>query len=198
MKVIVDKLQSPPPHALTIPEVKALFARVPAEWDLWLRVVHLKATLPENSRFDRPVIYQVLGGPCLNVCSRGLGPHQARKEILRELAIQGLRKPLRMTHRLSAAETQELDRIIAPILALVDQDSSGREPAPAPRPKHRVYPVLEEAGYSWKEAYQVLRSIEEERRHPTSRRKANRIVRAEQVLRDAGIDPNSLLLGEDS
>jgi hypothetical protein len=116
MKIIVDIVDAAPPHALTLKDIKALLRMVPKEWKLWLRIVHLKATLPEHSRFARPVIYSFLGGPRLNVCCRGLSADRARREILRELAVQGLRVPLWHGHRLSDAQLKHIDEVIAPLL----------------------------------------------------------------------------------
>ena len=89
MQIIVDKINATPAHALTRAEVKSLLALVPKDWLRHVQTVHLSATLPENSRFSRPVIFSYSGNR-LNTGSRGLEPKQARREILRELAVLGL------------------------------------------------------------------------------------------------------------
>jgi hypothetical protein len=194
MQIIVDRIDAPPEHALTRRDVKAILAVLPKDWHIWLRIVHLKATLPEHSAFNRPVIYSTLGGPRLNVCSRGLTLEVARKEVLRELAIEALSKPLRMVHRLSAAETEEIDRLIEPLLAKVEDGVHRIKPVSDTLGRHEVYGILEAVGYTWGQAYQIVCCIEDERRYPTARNKANRVIRAERILRDVGIDPGSLLI----
>ncbi len=115
MKIIFDKLDNPPRHALNRQEAKMLFGLIAKEWKLKLSAVYFKATLPYNSRFERPVIYSSLGER-LNVCSRGLSRKQACQEILRELAIRALHIQIRMVHRLSHTELKRVDEIIAPFL----------------------------------------------------------------------------------
>ena len=116
MKIILDKIISSPPHALNRREVKFLLDTIPTEWNIKLSVIHLKATLPENSRFERPAIYSYLDNGRLNVCSRGLSRDKACQEILRELAIQQFHITMRMIHRLSDTELKRLDKIIAPLV----------------------------------------------------------------------------------
>lgn len=133
MRIQVDKTTGPPDHALSLADVKALLKVVPAEWNIRRLVVHLRSTLPENAhyRFERPVIYDFLGGE-LKVCCRGLDPETARKEILRELAIQGLRIRTRSRHRLSDAELKRIDQIVAPLLEQArEQAAQSRDSASA-------------------------------------------------------------------
>jgi hypothetical protein len=120
MKIYVEKVTTDPPHALTVKQVADLIRLVPKEWLRHIRRVNLKATLPSHSTFQRPVISSYFNG--LNVCCRGLKPEVAQKEILRELAISGLRLTTRYGYRLSREELKKLDEIIAPYLkSLRDQ-----------------------------------------------------------------------------
>jgi hypothetical protein len=122
MQITIDDIVNDPPHALTRRDVQALLKALPDEWNIWLKTVHLKATLPGNSRFVRPAIYSVLGGPRLNLCSRGLTPETARKEVLRELAIQAhLHRYRRRRNQLSQAELKEIDQMIEPLLKQADE-----------------------------------------------------------------------------
>lgn len=116
MKIIFDKLNNPPPHALNREQIKMLFGLLPTEWKIKVSTVHFKATLPDNSRFERPVIYSSLNWR-LNVCSRGLSQRQACREILRELTIHALHIQTRMIQRLSALELKSVDEIIALLLS---------------------------------------------------------------------------------
>lgn len=119
MRIQIDPTDDPP-HALTRAEVKALLALVPEDWKRYLQTVHLKATLPANSRFERPVIYAGYYNR-LNVCCRGLSKAEAEREILRELARRALK--LR-DHTLSAADLKRVDNEIAPLLALLTEEAS--------------------------------------------------------------------------
>lgn len=116
-RIIIDPVESNPPHALTRQEIWALFRSLPEEWDTRVRIVHLKATLPEHSRFARPVIYSSYSAR-LNVCSRGLPFKTALREILRELAIEGteFRHRERVGSRLSRHDLEYVDHFVEPIL----------------------------------------------------------------------------------
>ncbi len=123
MRVQVDAINKPPPHALEIRDIKAILAIVPDEWKRFVSTVRLSAERPDFSRFGRPVI---LSYPRLTICSRGLSRETGYKEVLRELAISGLGISLRMVHRLSKSEMQKVDEAIAPLLEalLADADTS--------------------------------------------------------------------------
>jgi hypothetical protein len=193
MKILIDAIGGPPPHALTRRDIKAVLAALPKVWDFPLPIVHLKATLPTHIDYDRPIVYDFLGGPRLNVYSRGMFRQDAITGIVRELAIQGLHRTTRRGRRLSHAELDEIDKKIQPILAQVENALADKTPPARVTLKHfDVYRALEANGFTWKEAYQVVLAMEEDLRNPTSRNKANRINRAKQALRDAGIDPETM------
>lgn len=124
MKINIDRINTPPYHSLTRADVKDLLAVVPASWLRFVKTVHLSATLPGNSRFDRPVIYIAGSDGRLNVCSRGLEPDQARREILRELAHRGLGIRPSYANRLSHQQLKQVDEEIAPLLFLLQSDSA--------------------------------------------------------------------------
>jgi hypothetical protein len=115
MRITIDKINAPPAHALTCFEIKTLLTVVPKDWLRYVQTIHVSATLPSNSRFVRPVIYSAYSNR-LNVCSRGLEPEQARREILRELAVIGLNIKPSYGHRPSRQQLKEVDEIIAPLL----------------------------------------------------------------------------------
>jgi hypothetical protein len=118
MRVVVERLHRDPPHGLTCYDVKAIVHA--AERDLGPfpgLLVHLKATLPGNTRFDRPVIYS--GPNRLNVLCRGMTREQAAREILRELVVLGTDPGLRYGyrgHQLSAKELAAVDARVETIL----------------------------------------------------------------------------------
>ena len=51
---------------------------------------------------------------------------------------------------------------------------------------------LRAAGHDWHEAFHLLYAVRLERVAPQSRRKANRYARIEQVLREAGVEPEDV------
>ena len=114
MRIQIDPADDPP-HTLTRAEVKELFALVPDGWKCYIQTIHLKATLPEHSRFERPVIYSDYSNR-LNVCCRSLNKAEAQTEILHELARRGL--GLRY-HRLSAADLKRVDEAIEYIFTTI-------------------------------------------------------------------------------
>lgn len=130
MRICIDRINSPPPHALTRAEVKDLLAVVPTEWLRFVKTIHLSATLPSSSRFNRPVILSLGSDDRLNVCSRGLEPDQARREILRELAHHGLDITPGYANRLSHQQLKEVDEAIAPLLRLLQNTPAGETETP--------------------------------------------------------------------
>lgn len=112
--ISIDPVQEPP-HALNKDDIKALLAVVPTEWTRSISNVRLCATLPSNSRFGRPVILSAYSRR-LNVCCRELTADNARKELLRELAKNGLNITTRRFNRLSAQQLKTVDEAITPLL----------------------------------------------------------------------------------
>lgn len=89
MRVIIDKLEAPPPHALSREDIKALLLLV-QDWHLTLfNAVHLRAMLPGKAH--KITSYRFVGGGyCLSLYCRGLTPQQAREEFLWELLMQSM------------------------------------------------------------------------------------------------------------
>ena len=89
-----------------------------------VQTVHLSATLPYNSRFVRPVIFSSYSRR-LNVCSRGLKREQALLEILRELAVHGLKIKPSYGHKLSHQQLKEVDEVVSPLLQQIVPAAAG-------------------------------------------------------------------------
>ena len=114
MPISFDRV-SEPPHALNRATIKAILTVVPPDWLRYIKTVHLGATLPTNCAFVRPVIYSAYSHR-LNIYSRGLTLDDARKEVLRELAVHGLSIQTCYGHNLSAQELRQVDEAIMPYL----------------------------------------------------------------------------------
>ena len=197
MKIIVDKLDAPPPHALNREEVRNLFDIVPREWRTRYNAVHLKATFRDNTHY-----YQIVSahGSQLNICSRGMPVREVYRHLLRALAVRELNHYSYLVRHLSRLEMAELDSLIAPYLQRLERKEIPiKQPSdPAPLSHYAMSRKLQSIGYTWEEAYAILRAIEDEKRHPTSRTKANRITRAIQVCFEAGFDPFTMSFVEES
>ena len=87
MKITVDKLDAPPPHALSKENVRTLLDIVPKEWRTRYDTVHLKATFRDNTHY-----YQIVSahGAELNICSRGMPVREVYRQLMRELAVREL------------------------------------------------------------------------------------------------------------
>jgi hypothetical protein len=90
-----------------------------------------------------------------------------------------------------------LDHVVEPLLKKVEDELArpkqlGMIKKPRALRTTQVIGALEELGYTFEEAYTLFLSIEQQRRVPTSR-KTFRLRRAEEELRRAGIDPETLL-----
>jgi hypothetical protein len=83
MDVIVDKVSDGDAHALTIRELKAIHRFLVSKLDFNAKVYRLSNELPKKSRFDRPVIYDMISRK-LTICSRGLSQEESVKSILIE------------------------------------------------------------------------------------------------------------------
>ena len=88
----------------------------------------------------------------------------------------------------------EIDTIISPMIDQLNALAPNvtRSPARYSDSFNLVYGALLTHGYPWSEASAVVRAVEAERRRPTSRKKANRIKRAEDILREVGVDPKTM------
>lgn len=119
MRVVVERVRRGPPHSLTLQDIKAIVRTAEAALGRFPGlVVHLKMTMPENTAFDRPVVYAE-GCNRLNVLCRGLTREEAVREVLRELVVVGTRVSTRRGLRLSADELKMIDDRVALLLPRV-------------------------------------------------------------------------------
>ena len=119
MRVVVEKVGQEPTHALTSKDVKALIRAAEVHLGPFPGLlVQLKATLPENTVFERPVIYSPVSNR-LNVLCRGLEWGTAVREVLRELVVMAASIQTRQGHRLSAQELREVDARVGELLPKV-------------------------------------------------------------------------------
>ncbi len=119
MKLVIDKVEGLPKHALTKHEFRFLFSSLPDDWTAKLQgmEVHLCNELPSTVSFPRPVIYSDVSHR-LNISSRGLAKQGAAREILREFALIVYGTRTRKGHRLDDQEIRRLDQLIEPHLKM--------------------------------------------------------------------------------
>ena len=87
MNVIIDKVNSGLEHSLTMKDVKRIHKFVSVKFDFKAKTYRLSNELPENSRFDRPVKYDMIARKLI-ICSRGLSKKEAITEIFVEVLQQ--------------------------------------------------------------------------------------------------------------
>jgi hypothetical protein len=59
--------------------------------------------------------------------------------------------------------------------------------------RSQAYKLLEKAGYTWREYYSMIKCVEDDRRWPVSRKKANRLNRVRRLLEEVGINPDEIV-----
>lgn len=107
MKIIVDKAEGYPPHALSRADVRVIFSCVPPAWAELVKVVRLSASRSATS----PVTYASFG-ETLTIASRGQTKDNALHHILTELAAHALGFKQRTFQALQARHKAEVQRAV--------------------------------------------------------------------------------------
>jgi hypothetical protein len=111
MNIHADRIESSPPHALNIRQVRLILEAVPVEWIEGLSEVHLS-----NSTESGPRVFFNRYYHKLTIHSRGCSPAHALEMVLSELAAVHLGLTTRHWHRLSKAEMGHIKPVIQPLL----------------------------------------------------------------------------------
>lgn len=112
MKIIVDKIDALPGHALTKRDVQEIVAKLPANWRAILRSVHISASRSAAA----PVLYD--GREMrLTVASRGRKWDGVLHLFLVELAAHALGFKQRTFIHLLGRYAAEVDKAVAPVYA---------------------------------------------------------------------------------
>ncbi len=117
MKIIFDRISTDPQHALSKSEVIIIHKILNTEFDLKAKIYRLCSELPEKSRFDRPVHYDIISRK-LNICSRGL----TKETIIREIFVEVIQNSYHNLaaakfNRLSSAQRKQIDEMVNPLYA---------------------------------------------------------------------------------
>ena len=83
MDVIMDKVSGGEAHALSIKDVKSVHKFVAEKLDFRAKIYRLSNELPDKSRFDRPIRYDMIARK-ITICSRGVSKIDTIKEIFVE------------------------------------------------------------------------------------------------------------------
>jgi hypothetical protein len=110
VKIHADKIEGGPPHALSVRDVRLIFATVPLDWTAEIKEVRIVNSLERTSR-----TYFARYDKCLNIYSRNRTIKQALTAVLSELAAISLHNDHGLRYR-SKAVRQQLEKIAAPFL----------------------------------------------------------------------------------
>ena len=119
MKIIVDKIDELPRHAISKAEVRMVLTLVPAAWSEHVKVVRLS-----SSRSAASVALYAHSGETLTIASRGRGRDDTLHQVLVELAAQSLGFKHRTFQHLQSRYQAEVERLVTPLMTKLLQKLS--------------------------------------------------------------------------
>ena len=114
MKIHADKIDSAPPHALSIRDVRLILTAVPPEWIAGIEEVHLTNSCKNPCDLPPPWAFFSRYDHSLTISSRGASLSDALSAVFRELAGGALGRNNRGRHRRSKAENHRLQQLVQP------------------------------------------------------------------------------------
>jgi hypothetical protein len=112
MKIIVDKLDEYPGHAISRADVRLILASVPVAWSENVKVVRLS-----SSRSAASVALYAHSVETLTIASRGRARESALRCVLAELAAHALGFKHRTFQHLQARYQARVESLVAPLMA---------------------------------------------------------------------------------
>ena len=112
MNIHTDKIESAPPHALLLSDVRRILQAVPPDWIGELTEVRLANSLEYYS----PYAFFSRYDGCLTIYSRRGTKKQALLAVLSALAAPSLGIKTAMGRRFSEADKHRIDRLIQPVV----------------------------------------------------------------------------------
>jgi hypothetical protein len=114
VKITIDKITSEPKHSISKHDIQIVLSKIPFDYQETIVNFKISAQLFENSKWDRPVIYN---NTTFNILSRGI----TRKEIIKELLVEiFLQKNISAFptygHQLNSVQRKKMEEIIHPYL----------------------------------------------------------------------------------
>ena len=124
MKIVVDKIDEYPGHALSRADVRLILSSVPPTWSEHVKVVRLS-----SSRSAASVALYAHGVETLTIASRGKTKKAALHCMLSELASHALGLKQRTFQHLQARYQARVESLVAPLMVeLLPQLSHKIEP----------------------------------------------------------------------
>jgi hypothetical protein len=114
MKVITDKIDKEPGHAISRADVRLIVSAVPTEWTEQIRVVRLSASL---SAIGVALYAHSSSGDVLTISSRGHTKEIVLRCVLSELVTHALGFKTGTFQHLQARHHAQVERLIAPLMA---------------------------------------------------------------------------------
>ena len=112
MKIVADKIDDFPKHALTRADVRLILSSVPAAWSEHVKVVRLSASLSATS-----LALYAHSSETLTIASRGYTKERATHSVLFELAAHALGFKRRTFQRLQSRYQHQVESRITPLMA---------------------------------------------------------------------------------
>lgn len=114
MKIIVDKIDEYPRHALSKADVRLILSSVPAAWSEHVKVVRLSSSRSAT----RVALYaHSSSGDTLTIASRGHATESVLHCVLAELAAHALGFKDRTFQHLQSRYQAQVERLVAPLTA---------------------------------------------------------------------------------
>lgn len=111
MKIVADKIDEYPGHALSRADIRLIFTSVPLAWREHVKVVRLS-----SSRSSASVALYAYSVATLTVASRGCTKESALHSLLAELASHALGFKHRTFQHLQSRYQSQVERLVAPLM----------------------------------------------------------------------------------
>jgi len=112
MKILADKIDEYPRHALSRADVRLILTSVPPAWSEHVKVVRLSA-----SRSAASVALYTHSGETLTIASRGCTKERALYAVLAELAAHALGFKRRTFQHLQSRYQHQVESLVTPLMA---------------------------------------------------------------------------------
>ena len=114
MKIIADKIDEYPKHAISRADVRLIFSSVPADWSERVKVVRLSSS---RSATSVALYAHSSSGDTLTIASRGRTKESVVHSLLAELAAHALGFKHRTFQHLQARYQAQVESLVAPLMA---------------------------------------------------------------------------------
>jgi len=114
MKIIADKIDEYPGHAISRADVRLIFASVPAAWSAHVKLVRLSSS---RSAASVALYAHSSSGDTLTIASRGHTKEGALHSVLVEMAAHALGFKHRTFQHLQTRHHAKVESVVAPLMA---------------------------------------------------------------------------------